>query len=189
MDVNENREGAVALDHSPPAGDVAGARHEVQVTTRVLPAGAEARFKLPENAALREVLEEGARRAGVPLLPPSPLMPLDRLHDILKHDQVGPAIDDLDQPLGPYLKEKGATKDFGIELVLAFRVNTRWAVATKPQMTPREILALPGINLDPAQYTLYPPESAKLLPLDDPITITRGMALEAQRDGKYGGCP
>ena len=54
-------------------------------------------------------------------------------------------------------------------------------------MTPREILALPGIGLDHTQYTLYPPESARFLPLDDPITITRGMALEAQRDGKYGG--
>ena len=187
MDATDIREGATALDHSPPAGQSADARHDVQVTTRVLPAGAEAKFKLPENAALREVLEEGARRAGVELLPPAPLKPLDKLHNIVKHDEVGPAIDDLDQPLGPYLKEKGTTKDFGIELVLAFRVNTRWAVATKPQMSPREILALPGINLDPAQYTLYPPESATPLPLDEPVAITRGMAFEAQRDGKYGG--
>lgn len=188
MDVKEDREGVTTLDPSTSAGEAASARHEVQVTTRVLPAGDEARFKQPENATLRELLDEGARRAGVELLPPLPLETLVRLHNILKHDEIGPAIEDLEQPLGPYLKQKGTTKDFGIELVLAFRVNTRWAVATRPQMTPREILALPGIGLDHTQYTLYPPESARFLPLDDPITIARGMALEAQRDGKYGGC-
>ena len=186
MDVNETRGGAVALDQDQPAADGAGSHHEVQVSTRVLPAGAETKFKLPENAALREVLEEGARHAGVALLPPSPLKPLDRLHNLLKHDQVGPAIDDLDQPLGPYLKRKDTTHHFGIELVLAFRVNTRWAVATKPEMTPREILALPAINLDYQQYTLYLPGSNDSLPLDTPIHLKRGEALEAQRDGKYG---
>lgn len=76
---------------------------------------------------------------------------------------------------------------FGIELVLAFRVNVRWAVAPAPQMTPRQILALPAINLPYEQYTLYLPGSSDPLPLDTPITITRGEALEAQRDGKYGG--
>src|SRR5262245_43860024 len=187
MDLNEIRDGAAALDQLSPAADAAAGHHEVQVSTRVLPAGAEAKFKLPENAALREVLEEGARRAGVALLPPPPLKPLDRLHNLLKHDQVGPAIDDLDQPLGPYLKRKDTTNDFGIELVLAFRVNTRWAVAPRPQMTPKEILALPGINLDYQQYTLYRPGSSDRRPLDAPIHLKRGEALEAQRDGKYGG--
>lgn len=161
--------------------------HPVPVTARVLPDGPEARFRLPENAALREVLEEGARLLHVELLPPAPQETLDRLHNIIRHGEVGPAIGNLDQALGEYLKEKGTTRDFGIELVVAFRVNTRWAVATAPQMTPRDILALPAINLDYTQYTLYLPGSADPLPLDQPIAMTRGMALEAQRDGKYGG--
>ena len=84
------------------------------------------------------------------------------------------------------MKGKGTTKDFGIELVLAFRVNTRWAVATSSDMTPKQILALPGIGLDYQQYTLYLPGSSDPLPLDKPIHLERGAALEAQRDGKYG---
>ena len=71
--------------------------------------------------------------------------------------------------------------------MLAFRVNIRWAVATAPQMTPKQILALPAINLPFEQYTLYLSGSSDPLPLDTPITIRRGEVLEAQRDGKYGG--
>ena len=160
--------------------------HHIHVTVRLLPDGLEAKFQLPENAALLEVLEEGAKHLHVQLLPPAPERPLDRLHDLSHHHHVGPAIDNLDQPLGTYLKEKGTTPHFGIELVLAFRVNTRWAVATKPDMTPKEILALPAINLDYQQYTLYMPGSNDPLPLDKPIHLKRGEALEAQRDGKYG---
>ncbi|MGE3779528.1 MAG: hypothetical protein AB7F89_20230 [Pirellulaceae bacterium] len=74
-----------------------------------------------------------------------------------------------------------------MELALAIHVNTRWDVATKEAMTPREILALPRIHLDPAKYTLYPPESTQELPPDTSIKLTRGMDLEAQPDGKYGG--
>jgi hypothetical protein len=160
--------------------------HQVHVTVRLLPHGHEAKFHLPENAALLEVLEAGAKHLGVHLLPPAPERPLDQLHDLSHHHHVGPAIDNLDQPLGAYLKEKGTTPDFGIELVLAFRVNTRWAVAAKPEMTPKEVLALPAINLDYQQYTLYLPGSSDPLPLDKPIHLKRGEALEAQRDGKYG---
>jgi hypothetical protein len=82
--------------------------------------------------------------------------------------------------------DKDATRDFGIELTLAIRVNTRWDVATSESMTPREILALPQIALDFQQYTLYLPGSAEPLPLDAPVAITRGEVFEAQRDGKYG---
>jgi hypothetical protein len=169
-------------DHGPPR------QRERQLTIQVLPIGGMTkRFKLPENAALMEVLVDGARELGVALLPPSPERPLDRLHNIVRHDQAGPAIEDLDQSLGDYLKEKGTTNDFGIELVVTFRVNTRWAVATKPEMSPKEILALPAINLNPSEYTLYAQGGTNPLPLDTPIQLTRGQVLEAQRDGKYGG--
>src|SRR5207249_457197 len=92
--------------------------HRFHVTVRLLPAGPEAKFQLPENAALLEVLEEGAKHLHLDLLPPAPERPLDRLHVLSHHHHVGPAIDNLDQPLGTYLKEKGTTPHFGIELVL-----------------------------------------------------------------------
>ena len=185
MDLNESIEvgGGVAAPAVEPAR---GGPHDVTVTARLLPAGTPAKFKIADNAPLLQLLEEGAGQLGVQLLPPSHLRPLDRLHNIVKHHEVGPAIDDLDQAVGEYLQAKGTTKDFGIELVLAFRVNTRWAVAPSPDLTPKQILALPGIGLDYQQYTLYLPGSSDPLPLDKPIHLERGMALEAQRDGKYG---
>jgi len=189
METKENQDGGNVLTHPVPVDDAMcdhHHHHEEHVTTRLLPAGHEAKFDVPANAPLIEVLEVGAKRLGVHLLPPAPQKPLDQLHDISQHGHVGPPIHNLDQALGSYLKEKETTPHFGIELVLAFRVNVRWAVATKPEMTPKEILALPAINLDYQQYTLYLPESATPLPLDQPITLKRGEALEAQRDGKYG---
>ncbi len=62
-------------------------------------------------------------------------------------------------------------------------------MATAKEMTPQEILALPGINLKYEEYTLYPPDSDVPLPLDTPICIKRGMEFEAQPDGKYGKGP
>lgn len=161
-------------------------QHEVQVNTRLLaPDAKEFKFKVPGTAPLLEVFQRGAELAQETLLPTKDA-PLDRLHNIVKHDQVGPAIDDLDQAVGEFVTRPGNTKDFGIEVVLAFRVNTRWAVAPKPELSPREILALPEINLDYTQYSLYLPNSTDLLSLDTPVKIHRGMAFEAQRDGRYG---
>jgi hypothetical protein len=187
MELKQHEEAAAGNINLQDSENAMSSHRQIHVSVKLLPAGNEAKFNLPENASLREILEEGAGLLHLELLPPAPLEPLDRLHGILKHDEVGPAITNLDQPLGVYLDEKDNTPNFGIELVLAFRVNTRWAVATGPQMTPKQILALPSINLDYQQYTLYLPGSATPLPLDQEITITRGEALEAQRDGKYGG--
>jgi hypothetical protein len=187
VELKQHEEAAVGNINLQDSESATSSHRQVHVTIRLLPAGSEAKFNLPENASLREVLDEGSQELHLDLLPPAPLEPLDRLHGILKHDEVGPAIANLDQSLGAYLDEKGNTPNFGIELVLAFRVNTRWAVAIGPQMTPKQILALPSINLDYQQYTLYPPGSATPLPLEQAITITRGEAFEAQRDGKYGG--
>jgi hypothetical protein len=162
------------------------AGHEVQVTTRLLaPDAEEFKFKLPDTAPLLEVLQRGTELAHVTLLPTTDA-PVDRLRNIFKHDQMGPVIEDLDQAVGEFVTRPGTTKDFGIELVLAFRVNTRWAIAPKPELSPREILALPQINLDYTQYSLYFPNSTELLPLDTPIKIERATAFEAQRDGRYG---
>lgn len=64
-------------------------------------------------------------------------------------------------------------------------VNTRWAIATAASMSPRQILELPGIELDYTQYTLYLPNSVDVLPLDTPIVLERGKAFEAQRHASY----
>lgn len=171
------------------SGSHGGHLREIPITCRVLLDGDERfHFKLPENAPLLDVLVEGAGRAGVKLLP-NEEQPLDRLHNLLRHHEVGPAIGDLEQSLEQFLDNPDATPDFGIELVLAFHVNTRWAVAPATELSPRQILELPEVNLNFQDYTLYLPNSTEPLPLDTPITIERGMLLEAQRDGKYGAGP
>lgn len=106
METKENLDGGAALVHPLPMEDAMSVHHEVHVTARLLPTGAEAKFKLPENAALLEVLEEGAKHLAVHLLPPAPQKPLDRLHDISQHGHEGPVIDNLDQAPGPTSRRK-----------------------------------------------------------------------------------
>lgn len=164
---------------------MADQNHEVHVVTEVIQSNPEEhKFELPGSAPLLEVLCVGAQRASVQLLPNNE-QPLDRLHVMFNHHEVGPAIEDLQQTLRHFLKHDQEKNHFGIELVRAFRVNTRWAVAPQPEMTPHQILDLLGINYQ--EYTLYKERSATPLPLDTPLIIERGMIFEAQRDGKYGG--
>jgi hypothetical protein len=162
------------------------APHASKVSVRVLqPPGPDVDVELPNDDPLSETLIQGAAALSVTLLP-SPQEPLDKLRNEIQHGEFGPPIGDLDQPLGEYLHEPHTSKRFAIELVLAIRVNTRWAIATADSMSPRQILELPGIDLDYSQYTLYLPNSTEVLPLDTPIALHRGIAFEAQRDGKYG---
>ncbi len=158
--------------------------HELILSARVLPDGHQHSLKVPGTATLLDVMQEGASRADASLLP-TPDQPLDRLHNIGKHHEVGPAIEDLGQPAADFLSEPGHTDDFGIELVLAIRLNTQWQLAPQPSMSPREILQLFGLDFQ--EYTLYRPLNADPLPLDASLSLTRGDAFEAQRDGKYGG--
>ena len=161
--------------------------HEVTVTACLLPDRTdENAFKLPESDPLVEIMRRWASATNHPLLP-NPESPLDRLHNIVKHDEVGPAIEDLQQATGEFVKAPHTSHDFGVELVRAFRVNTRWWVAPKENMTPHQILDLVG--LDYREYTLYRDQSADPLPLDTPCSINRGDVFEAQRDGKYGSSP
>jgi hypothetical protein len=156
----------------------------VQVFTKIIHENEEEqKFKLPEDAILLQVLQEGANLASAALLP-NPQDPLDRLHFIRNHDEIGPPID-LQEELGNFLENEHGKHLFGIELVLSFRVNTRWAISQMPQLTPRQILELFGMNYQ--EYTLYGAGSTDPLPIDTPITIQRGMPFEAQRDGQYGG--
>jgi hypothetical protein len=165
---------------------VAATAQQVHVSARILQDDAETfRFSLSRDATLLDLMAEGVRLAGVSLLP-SADAPFDQLHNLRGND-IGPAIEDMDQIVRDFVREPAHSQHFGIRLVLAFRVNTRWAVAPRPQLSPREILALPEIELDYTQYTLYRPGSTEPLPLDEAVTIQRGAAFEAQRDGRYGG--
>lgn len=159
---------------------------ESGVSVRVLqPPGSDVDIEVSNDVPLSDVLVEGAAALSFTLLP-SPEEPLDTLRNGIQHGEFGPPIEDLDQPLGEYLHLPHTSKRFAIDLVLAIRVNTRWAIATATSMSPRQILELPRIELDYTQYTLYLPNSVDVLPLDTPIAMERGQAFEAQRDGKYG---
>lgn len=156
------------------------------VTTRILgTTEPPRRFRIPRSVPLLTVMQTGARRAGVALLPDA-TNPHDRLYNV-RGQHVGEAISDLDESLQHFLRRPGTTRDFGIELVLAIRVNALWAIATSASMNPRQILALFG--LDPTDYSLYRGTSVDPLPPDTAISLRRGDTFEAQRDGKYGVCP
>jgi hypothetical protein len=139
------------------------------------------RIELSSAAVLLDVLLTGAELCKVNLLPPGD-NPWDKLENLRGHTTI--PISDLSENLDRYLAEDGATHEFGIILLRIFRVNSRWAIAPQEQLTPREILGL--VHLKSDEYTLYPPGSDKMLPLDTPVAVHRGECFEAQRDGKYG---
>lgn len=161
-----------------------GKRDIIEVSARILGHGTEA-FSTSPHSTLLQLLDEGARLAGFSLLPPGEC-PFDRLH-VLVGESVGPAIEDLNQTVGEFLRRTGSKPHFAIELVPTFRVNKRWDIAPKEELSPREILELPRIHLNHEEYTLYRPDETEALPLDTPIKVERGADFEAQRDGKYGG--
>lgn len=169
-----------------PDEAVFSTRGTVSVEIRLLPDGATSRIRVHLSDSLLTVMRQGAVALGLGLLPPGATdRPLDHLRWLERGGSYSPAIDDLDQSLWTFLRAHRDPRRFGIELVRAFSVNTRWAVAA-PTMSPREILALPQINLPFQEYSLYRPGSSRELPLDEQVSITRGDHFEAVRDGKYG---
>lgn len=159
--------------------------HEVGLSAELLgdPEHRREHFRTARDIRLLEVLDEGAQKLGVHLLPNAE-DPLDRLHGVYEHHEIGAPLD-LSIVLEEFLKEPPHTHHFAIELVLAIRVNTRWRIAPKDEMTPREILKLADLSAE--EYSLYfPPDSVDPLPPDTPVKLHRGQRFEAQRDGKYG---
>jgi hypothetical protein len=161
------------------------AGREIEVSAELVgdPEHRRQHFHTPRDMRLLEVLDEGARKLGVHLLP-NGAEPLDRLHGVYEHREIGAPLD-LRLTLEEFLKQEPRTHHFAIELVLAIRVNTRWRIAPSKEMTPRAILALADLSAD--EYSLYfPPDSVDPLPRDAPVELHRGQRFEAQRDGKYG---
>jgi hypothetical protein len=143
-------------------------------------------FRVSMHAILLDMMKEAVRLAGLALLPPGEL-PFDRLYR--GDDTSTGELTDLDETVAECVRDDVGHPHFLLELARTFRVNNRWAVATAQDMTPREVLALPDINLDYQEFTLYPPDSDAPLALDTPICVKRGADFEAQRDGKYGKGP
>lgn len=156
----------------------------LKLRTRIRPETAFQEVEVDGTGTLFEVLKAGAIAGGQTILPPDGT-PLDRLYGLDNHEVVGPALG-LDEGIEEFLHRPHTSKKFEIELVLAIRVNARWAIATDESMSPRNILKLPGINLSPDDYSLYTPGSNQPLPPDVAIPLRRGDRFEAQRDGKYG---
>lgn len=161
------------------------AKHiKVQVGFREFPDGHEVKFKASLTDTLREVFERGAKALGETLLPPGSDEPLDRLRTRKRHGNGwSDPISKLERPLWLALAE-GITRHFGVEYVLAVKINTKWGVAPSASMTPRELLT--SFGLDPSQYSLYRPDGIDPLPADTPLSLKREDMFEAQKDGRYG---
>lgn len=159
--------------------------HHVDVSVGLLPDFEKTtkHFRVRLDAPLLEVMDEGAQKLEVNLLP-TPRDPLDYLRGVYAGTKIGEPLD-LKQTLGDFLKQPDSTERFAVELELAIQINTRWRVAPSDHMNPLQILSLAGLS--PQEYSLYfPPESVDPLPPDKPIELHRGERFEAQRDGKYG---
>jgi hypothetical protein len=140
-------------------------------------------FRVARDARLLEVLDEGAKKLDVKLLPNSEA-PLDRLRGVYEHHHTGEPLN-LELTLEEFLKQEPRTHHFAVDLVLAIQINTRWRIAPEREMTPKAILALAGLAWQ--DYSLYyPVDSVDPLPPDTPVKVHRGQRFEAQRDGKYG---
>lgn len=140
-------------------------------------------FRVSQEATLLEVLDEGAQKLDIKLLPGA-REPLDHLRPVYRDHEVGEPLD-LTLTMAEFLEKEPVTHHFEIELVLAIQINSRWRVAPEPEMTPRAILFLAGLS--PEEYSLYfPADSKEPLPPDTPVKLRRGQRFEAQRDGKYG---
>jgi hypothetical protein len=174
-------QGTDGPDHSGPDSP----QGAVNLTVEILKSATHEsqRLRIDGQQSLLHVLDEGAKALNENLLPTAEA-PFDHLRGIYQHDQAGPQLD-LNLTLDEFLDEKPVTHRFGIELVLAIRVNTRWREAPAQSMTPKDILSLFGLSSQ--EYSLYLPDGKEPLAVDTPIDLHRGEAFEAQKDGKYGG--
>jgi hypothetical protein len=173
------------IANAKPASGIDEAKKEVEVSAELLhkPEHERRHFRVARDAKLLEVLDEGAKKLDVKLLP-SPEAPLDHLRGIFEDHHAGEPLN-LELGLEEFLEHKPRTHHFAVDLVLAIQINTRWRIAPEKEMTPKAILALAGLAWQ--EYSLYHPvDSIDPLPPDTPVKLDRGERFEAQRDGKYG---
>jgi hypothetical protein len=167
-----------------PEQEIVHIKKELHIKACLLPENEFRIIRAKLTDTLRQIMEKIAAKFDVVLLPPSPQDPYDQLFCYDRHDNLVGPLTELSLPLWRLLIQYHCKLKLGLKLLLSFKVNTTWIIAPKSQMTPREILGLCG--MDYTQYTLYLPDSADPLPLDEVMTITRGDYFEALKDGKYG---
>jgi hypothetical protein len=160
-------------------------RHRaVALGFRRLPDGREVRVRAKLRDTLGEVFASGAAALGEGLLPAGASHPLDILRSKARSGGGwSEPLAGFDRQLWLVLAEQNS-RHFGIEFVLAIKINTKWAVATRPHLTPRQLLL--EFGFDPTEFTLYRADSASPLPADTPLDLVRGDRFEAQKDGRYG---
>ncbi len=156
---------------------------KLKVEVKLLPHGDFKRIEVDSSDTVLEVMLVSAKALEVEVLPPQPAAPLDEFYCVDNHDGLH-RIDDLSQSMKDLMEHKDCKRRLALGLVRAFKVNALWRVAPKELMTPREILALFG--MDHTQFTLYRRDSETPLPLDEPIKVERGACFEAIKDGRYG---
>jgi len=156
--------------------------HDIKLEVRRLPDGPDTTVGIERRDTLLDLLGRAATALDLELLP-SIDEPLDTLHNLRPRER-DELIQDLGQNVEDYLHAPHTTRDFGVRLERVLFVNKKARIAPEPSMTPRQILGLFGLD---ENFSLYRPDGNEPLPLDSEIPIERGMRLEAQRDGKYGG--
>jgi len=181
-------------DHALPAGllDVGDGGNisseltnlKVRMGARIYPNGPEEHFYAHLGDTLFEVFEKAAHASGKPLLPPAPAEPLDFFRMRRRDGTWSQPITDLQLPLWKALAE-GFSRHVAVEYRLLVRINTKWGVSSSDKLSPRTLLT--EFGFDPAQFSLYKPDSKEPLPPDTPIDLVRGEHFEAQKDGRYGG--
>ena len=163
--------------------DQAGRGTEISIELFHDPEHERKHFHVARDTGLLEVLDEGAKKLDVKLLP-NPEAPLDQLRGVFENHHVGEPLN-LQLTLEEFLKQTPHAHHFAVDLVLAIEINTRWRIASEREMTPKAILGLAGLAWQ--EYSLYyPADSVDPLPPDIPVKLHRGQRFEAQRDGKYG---
>jgi hypothetical protein len=158
----------------------------VSLSVQKLPSGHATHFRAHLGDPLRHVYEKAAEALHEPLLPTRPAQPLDLLRYRTRQGEWHPPVCDIETPLWEALAE-GMTRHLGIEYQLVVRINSKWGVATAPQMTPRQLLH--EFGFDPAHFSLYRHDASEPLPPDISLHLHRGEHFEAQKDGRYGGTP
>ena len=157
---------------------------KVRVGIREWPAGHEQHLMARLGASLLEIMREGGTKLGISVLPPgADIQPLDALLFLKRGEHWSDPIADLHEPLWLAIVH-GDSRHFGIEFKLVVQINTKWAVASSANLTPKQLLEAFGFS--PSEYSLYHANSSELLPPDVPLNLKRGDRFEAQKDGRYG---
>lgn len=160
-------------------------KKQIAIKVCLLPTGDFRTIHIGLDSTARHLMDKISTEFGDAILPPGSNAPLDKLFCYGRHnDLIGP-LADLDATVWQMLRQHQCKRKFALEIVRAIKVNSTWNVASKDEMTPKEILAV--FSMDHSQFTLYRPDSSEPLAFDVAIKVNRGDFFDAIKDGRYGG--